>query len=174
MRLRSFLVAAVLALTACAGEVADPGAQPTPTPPAATGSGPACPPASRAADDKWPKEVPDIVPRPAGFELDKVDKQTQGNITQVRGYVPMSMQEALLWIVREFPKAGFALDRGDAEATEIDAPFRRTEALRGLLRVFVTPEECRTYWAYAVVRNTNAPYDISYTPPPSSTPLPFG
>ena len=160
-------------MTACTGEAADPGARPTPAAPSPTVSKPSCPAASPVKDE-WPRDVPGIVPRPVGFDVDKVDKQTQGNVTQVRGMVPMSIHDALLWIVREFPKNGFTLGRGDAEATEVDAPFRRGEALSGLLRVFITPEECRTYWAYAVVRNTNAPFDLSYTPPPSSTPLPFG
>ena len=173
MGIKPLVAAAVLALSACTGEGGDPTARPTPTTPAATQSGPECPPVADKADG-WPKDVPDVVPRPNGFAAEKVDRQTQGNVVQVRGPVPMSMRDALLWVVREFPKAGFSLDRGDAEATEIDAPFRRGEALRGLLRIFATPEVCQTYWAYAVVRNTNAPYDISYTPPPSSTPLPFG
>lgn len=172
MRSRSLLAAAVLALTACAGQPADPGARPTGTP-AATVSGQSCPPAAPAANDGWPKDLPTVVPRPAGIKVQKVDR-TQGNVTQVRSMVPMSIRDSLLWIVREFPKNGFTLGRGDAEATEVDAPFQRGEALRGLVRVFITSQECETLWLYAVVRNTNAPYDISYTPPPSSTPLPFG
>jgi hypothetical protein len=163
----------VLALTACTGEVADPGAQPTPTVTSSPTRGMECAPQSKLANDGWPKDVPEIVPRPDGIKVAKVDR-TEGNVTQVRSMVPMSINDSLLWIVREFPKNGFTLGRGDAEATEVDAPFQRGDALRGLVRVFVTPEKCETLWLYAVVRNVNAPYDISYTPPPSSTPLPFG
>lgn len=171
MRYRTLIAAAVLALPACAGESADPGAQPTTPAPAVSGQ--SCPPVTATPDPKWPKDVPSLVPRPAGLAVERVDR-TQGNVTQVRSMVPMSIRDSLLWIVREFPKNGFTLGRGDAEATEVDAPFQRGEALRGLVRVFVTPQDCQTLWLYAVVRNTNAPYDISYTPPPSSTPLPFG
>ena len=173
MRLVPVLLAAVLVSGACTGEAADPGAAPSPTAPSPTVSGQQCPAAKAAADDGWPDDVPGIVPRPAGIKVARVDR-TQGNVTQVRSTVPMSIHDSLLWIVREFPKAGFTLGRGDAEASEVDAPFQRGEALRGLVRVFATSQQCETLWLYAVVRNTNAPYDISYTPPPSSTPLPFG
>jgi hypothetical protein len=171
------LLAAVLTLSACAGEVADPGAEPTPvqtTQPEPVASGPTCPPAKDVPDKKWPKDIPDVVPRPAGLKVQRVDESSGGNVVQVRTVVPMSIRESLVWIVRELPKAGFTLGRGDAEATEVDAPFQRGPGLRGLIRVFITDQECQTLWVYAVVRQTNAPYDISYTPPPSSTPLPFG
>lgn len=174
VRTGPLLVTAVLTLSACAGDVAGPGARPTATgAPGASPSGVTCPASNDKPDPKWPKDVPSVVPRPPGLKVQKVDP-SQGNVLQVRSFVPMSIRESLVWIVREFPKAGFTLGRGDAEATEVDAPFQRGEALRGLVRVFITQEECQTLWLYAVVRNTNAPYDISYTPPPSSTPLPFG
>lgn len=174
MRSRPYVVAAVLALTACTGKVNDPGASPAPTVTPEV-SGQQCPPVQRATDDGWPDDVPDVIPRPAGLTVDRVDKAQAGNVTQVRTTVPLSMQDSLYWIVRELPKAGFTLGRGDSEATEIDAPFQRGDALYGLIRVFPSPqEECRTLWVYAVVRDANAPYDISYTPPPSATPLPFG
>jgi hypothetical protein len=172
VRTGTFLAIAALALTSCAGSV-DP--QPTALPgtPVATVSGQSCPPAKKLTNDGWPADVPAFVPRPNGIKVQRTDR-TQGNVTQIRSTVPMSLRESLLWVVREFPKAGFSLGRGDAEATEVDAPFQRGEALRGLVRVFITQNDCETLWLYAVVRNTNAPYDIGYTPPPSSTPLPFG
>jgi len=174
VRLRSFVLAAVLALTACTGEVSNPDPTAAPTVTTSPSLGPECPVQPKRADEGWPKDVPDVVPRPPGLKVQKVDPRTQGNVTQVRADVPMSLRDSLLWIVREFPKNGFVLGRGDAEQTEVDAPFQRSEALRGLVRVFVTQEKCSTFWLYAVVQNTNAPYDIGYTPPPSSTPLPFG
>ena len=170
---RSLVVAAVLALTACTGEVSDPTPTATPTRTVAASRAPECPPKAKLANDGWPKDVPEIVPRPDGIKVQRTDR-TQGNVTQVRSLVPMSINDSLLWIVRELPKKGFVLGRGDAEATEVDAPFQRGEALRGLIRVFITQQKCETFWLYAVVRNTNAPYEIGYTPPPSSTPLPFG
>jgi hypothetical protein len=164
---------ALLAVAACAGEGDEPGARPTLTDaPRATRSQPSCP-APKATKPVWPKEVPDIIPKPPGLKIEKVD-QSKGNVTQVRTMVPTSLTAAVGFIIKEFPKAGFTLGRGDAEASEADAPFQRGEALRGLVRVFATDQECSTLWLFAVVRNTNAPYDISYTPPPSSTPLPFG
>lgn len=177
MRLRhtALAVALACALAACTGEVDDPAPQPpaagTPQP-TERNAGPSCPPA-KSTSPQWPKDVPAIIPRPAGLTIEKTDR-SKGNVVQVRTLVPMSIQQSVQFIVREFPKAGFTLGRGDAEATEVDAPFQRGDALRGLVRVFITTDQCQTLWLYAVVRNTGAPYDISYTPPPSATPLPFG
>lgn len=174
MRKTALAAALVCALSACTGEV-DPGpAQPTAagSASASVDTGPNCP-APKSTSPKWPADVPTVIPRPPGLTIERVDR-SKGNVTQVRTLVPMSIRQSVLFIVREFPKAGFTLGRGDAEATEVDAPFQRGEALRGLVRVFITTDQCQTLWLYAVVKNTNAPYDITYTPPPSSTPLPFG
>lgn len=174
MRPAPYVVAlALLALTACAGE-GDPEARPTiTTAPRPTRSVPQCP-SPPATHPVWPKEIPGIIPKPAGLRIDKVDRASKGNVTQVRTTVPTSLTGAVQFIVTEFPKAGFTLGRGDAEAAEADAPFQRGPGLRGLVRVFATDNECSTLWLYAVVRDTTAPYNITYTPPPSSTPLPFG
>jgi hypothetical protein len=164
---------ALLLLPACTGESGDPVTRPSlSAPPSAVDSGPHCP-AVPVTTPSFPPDVPNVIPKPRGLKIDKVDT-SKGNVVQVRTTVPMSLREAVLFIVKEFPKAGFTLSRGDAEASEADAPFQRGEALRGLVRVFATDQECSTLWLFAVVRNTGAPYDISYTPPPSSTPLPFG
>jgi hypothetical protein len=173
VRRTALALALTCALSACTGETNDPSPVPsTVAAPTPTSTIKPCPVKS-AADQKWPREVPSVVPKPAGLKIVKIDT-TKGNVVQVRSEVPFSLREAVLFIVREFPKAGFTLSRGDAEATEADAPFQRGEALRGLVRVFATEDPCLTVWLYAVVKNTNAPYDITYTPPPSSTPLPFG
>jgi len=167
----SFLALALLA-TGCTGEDGEPGAAPSSRVPVPVDTGPHCPPPQRT-NPNWPADVPDVIPRPEGVTIQSTDR-AKGNVTQVRFVVPMSLRESVLYVVDRYPKAGFQLGRGDAEATEADAPFQRGEALRGLVRMFVTPKECETLWLLAVVRNPNAPYDISYTPPPSSTPLPFG
>ncbi len=172
MRLRIAATLLVLLAAACTGEEGEPGAQPSSRVPVPVDTGPHCPPPQRTTP-QWPADVPDVIPRPEGVTIQKVDR-TKGNVTQVRFTAPMSLRESVLYIVDRYPKAGFTLGRGDAEATEADAPFQRGEALRGLVRVFVTPKDCETLWLLAVVRNANAPYDITYTPPPSSTPLPFG
>jgi hypothetical protein len=164
----------VAALGACTGEANDPLPTQASTPDSVrpTATGPVCP-APKPADAKWPKDLPDL-PLPAGLEVARVNRSS-GNIVQVRGPVPMSLRDSVLFIVHEYPKAGFTLGRGDAEATEADAPFQRGEGLRGLVRVFYNPtNECETLWVFAVVQDTSAPYNLSYTPPPSSTPLPFG
>jgi hypothetical protein len=170
----AFLAAALLSggLTACAGDPGGPAAAPTTAPPSATSTGPQCP-VPPSSGPKWPKEIPESVPWPSGLKIEKTD-YSKGNVVQVRGTVPVSLRDAVLFVIKEFPKNGFVLGRGDAEATEADAPFQRGEALRGLVRVFATDKLCETQWLFAVVRNTGAPFDLTYTPPPSSTPLPFG
>lgn len=174
LRLLAPAVAACCVLAACTGETSGPPAagptgQPKPTA-QPTNECPVPPPSK----ETWPREVPPIVPMAPGLKIEKVDR-SKGNVVQVRATVPMSISDSVRYLVREFPKAGFTLGRGDAERSEVDAPFQRGEALRGLVRVFALPNQlCQTLWLYAVVQNTNAPYDISYTPPPSSTPLPFG
>lgn len=174
MRPAALVLAAVLVLSGCTGEGDDPGASGTTAPanPSPADTGPHCP-APASTSPKWPADIPTVIPKPAGLTIQHTDR-SKGNVTQVRAMVPYSLRESVLFIIKEFPKAGFVLSRGDAEATEADAPFQRGEALRGLVRVFATDKVCETLWLYAVVRNTNAPYDITYTPPPSSTPLPFG
>lgn len=169
--MRTVLPALALALVACSGE----GPKPIPVPTQATRTtDPPCPAASPTKPD-WPKDIPDFVPRPEGAVIEKVNPASDGNVTQVRFSVPISLNESRLFVVDRFPKAGLTLSRGDYEPqTELDVPFQRGEALRGLVRVFATRERCTTLWLLAVVINTNAPYDIGYTPPPSSTPLPFG
>lgn len=167
-------LAATLVLSACTGAGGDPNPGPSRTSsPSATALGPDCP-APKPTKPKWPKDVPDIIPKPVGVRIDKLDQSRGSNVVQVRTTVPYSLHDAVLFIVKKFPEAGFTLARGDAEATEADAPFQRGPGLRGLVRVFATEDPCVTLWLFAVVRDTGAPYDISYTPPPSATPLPFG
>jgi hypothetical protein len=176
VRLRPLATAVAVgcALAACTGEANDPAptARPTVTGGPTAEPTPECPqpPPSK---EQWPKQVPEFVPKPPGLKIDQVDTSKE-NVVQVKSTVPLGMTDSVRFIVREFPRAGFTLGRGDAERTEADAPFQRGPGLRGLVRVFATNQQCRTIWLYAVVQDVDAPYDITYTPPPSSTPLPFG
>lgn len=172
MSLRPYVLALALAVaaTGCSGNANPPKAAPTRAP---TPTEPPCP-SPKPTSPKWPKEVPDFIPRPQGVTIQKVSEASEGNVTQVRFDTPMSMVESRNFILTEFQKNGLHLGRGDAEPTELDVQFQRNEGLRGLVRVFATTERCQTLWLLAVVRDTSQPYDIGYTPPPSSTPLPFG
>lgn len=131
-------------------------------------------PTPKPTQPKWPKEVPAFVPRPEGVTIQKVTNEQDGNVTQVRFMTPMSMLQSRSFVLAEFKKNGLQITRGDSEPAEIDVLFQRNEGLRGLVRIFATTERCTTLWLLAVVRDVDAPYDIGYTPPPSSSPLPFG
>ncbi|HEX8001131.1 MAG TPA: hypothetical protein VF519_00380 [Mycobacteriales bacterium] len=171
MRLSFAVPALALAALSCA-PAAKPNATPTRTVPAQATEQPC--PAPKATKPKWPKDVPDFIPRPDGVTIQKVSDASGGNVTQVRFVTPMSMFESRNFILGEFPRSGLRLGRGDSEPAELDVQFQRNEGLRGLIRVFGTTERCTTLWLLAVVRDTSAPYDIGYTPPPNATPLPFG
>ena len=73
------------------------------------------------------------------------------------------------------PKAGYQLGRGDAEATEADAPFIHGQ-LRGLVRM-LEAGPCETQWLLATVTAQNAPTTPllpTHSPSGSPSPLPFG
>lgn len=173
MRLRYVVPAVALATLAagCSGNAPAPRASATPG--TIKPTDPPCP-SPKPTNPKWPADVPEFIPRPKGVTIQKVTAASGGNVTQVRFSTPMSMVESRNFILTEFRNAGLHLGRGDAEPAELDVQFQRNEGLRGLVRVFATTERCSTLWLLAVVRDTSAPYDIGYTPPPSSTPLPFG
>jgi hypothetical protein len=169
-RVPALVLSAVALLgVGCAGEASPrPTAAPTLRP-----TDPPCP-TPKPTSPKWPRDIPEFIPRPPGATIQKVSDTSGGNVAQVRFATPMSLFESRTFLLNELPKAGLVLVRGDAEPAELDVQFQRNEAVHGLYRVFATQERCTTLWLIAVVRNTNAPYDIGYTPPPSSTPLPFG
>ena len=84
----------------------------------------------------------------------------------------ISLREAVLFVLNDYPKAGFVLGRGDAELNQADAPFAR-QGFFGQVRINgVGP--CRSQWLVAVgaARGGSSPL----LPPPSATasPLPFG
>jgi hypothetical protein len=94
-------------------------------------------------------------------------------VRTVRFVTPTPLRSSVLFVVRELPRAGFTLGRGDAEPSEADAPFARgTE--RGLLRLVAT-QQCQTTWILAVIdtrQGGQAP--LLPTHSPSGSPLPFG
>lgn len=121
----------------------------------------------------WPPTVPDDIPKPPNAVIEKVEKTASG-VTVVRFSTESSLREGVLYIVKEFPAAGYTLGRGDAEVTEADAPFQKG-TLRGLVRM-LAQEQCRTLWLLAIGREGGgpAPFAPNYSPPASSSPLPFG
>ncbi len=142
-----------------------PSAAPRPTPSA-------CPPVSRPAL-VWPAGVPSDVPKPPAAVLGEV-KTAAGGLTLVRFTTASSLQEGVVFVVKEVQKAGYTLGRGDAEPSEADAPFGRGE-VRGIYRM-LAKGGCSTDWLLAVTRASptgNSPL-LPRTSTASPTPLPFG
>jgi hypothetical protein len=123
---------------------------------------------------RWPVEVPQDMPKVPNGKIVH-DFATPDGVHVTELMVPDSLRESVLFVVRRLPKAGFALGRGDAEATEADAPFVHG-SVRGLVRM-VELGDCRTEWLLATVNavsgNGNSPLLTPHTPSGSPSPLPF-
>lgn len=136
---------------------------------------PSSPPASPALS-KLLRSVPFGLPLPP--DITPVDtSKTADGIQVVKFTTPSSLREAVIFIVDRFPKAGYVIGRGDAEATEADAPFVKS-GLRGLARV-ASLQTCQTLWLIASVATTGSSGGTSplLSPHPTSsqtTALPFG
>ena len=172
------LALAVLAtvLTACSGSSSSPSAQPTaaatvPTPTAP----PACPAPSKVKPTKWPIQVPKDLPKPSAATIQDQMTASDG-VHIVKFSTPSSLRESVLFVVRKYPKAGYVLGRGDAEAAEADAPFVHGDT-RGLVRMLEVGT-CQTLWLLATVnassQGSNSPLLTPHTPSGSPSPLPFG
>jgi hypothetical protein len=102
---------------------------------------------------------------------------TTGGIQVVKFTTATSLRDSVIFIVSRYPKAGYVIGRGDAEATEADAPFVKA-TLRGLSRV-ASLETCKTLWLIASV-GTNGNSGVTsplLSPHPTSSQtsaLPFG
>lgn len=174
------LLLLLLLLGACGGSTAPEAApirsaavqSPAPTTTSPSSSPSPCPVPS-GSGDPWPAGVPDELPKPAGITVGPVTHQA-GGLTVVRFSNPVSLRQNVLFVVKQLPAAGFVLGRGDAEATEADAPFQKGD-VRGLLRMAATAD-CRTEWllAFGAVKGPQQPALPSYTPSASPSPLPFG
>ena len=170
-------VAAVVLLAGCGGGGAEPKAAASPSPsavpsPAAVQVMPTCAPAPNKPFT-WPKPVPPDLPKMPGVTMGET-KQTPDGLTVVRFSTQGSLRDGVLFIVRNLPPAGYVLGRGDAEATEADAPFTKGD-LRGVLRG-ISRELCATEWLLAITRTkagTGNPL-LPARPGTSPSPLPFG
>ncbi|MDT7570169.1 MAG: hypothetical protein QOE05_343 [Actinomycetota bacterium] len=169
----SLLVGAclLLGLTGCNDK--KPQAAPAPSPSADSFSPsplPTCAPAKPTVY-KWPKQIPQELPRLPGAVLES-SKPTSDGLFLVFFSTHSSLRDDVLFIVKKLPAAGFQLGRGDAEPAEADAPFNKGD-LRGVLRG-ASIGICETKWVLAVARATRtSPLLPSHTGP-SPSPLPFG
>jgi hypothetical protein len=131
-------------------------------------------PAVKTKPFAWPAEVPKDLPQPPQATFDTTTRTPEG-LTIVRFSTANSLQQAVLFVVREVQKAGFTLGRGDAEPAEADAPFGRGD-LRGVYKMLAN-QPCRTDWLVAVTRTRptgTSPLLPTPSRGPSSSPLPFG
>jgi hypothetical protein len=170
LRVLSVVVAVGLAGAGCAGSTGPAaGAPPAPT---ITQQAPQCP-VTPAPPGRWPHYLPADIPRPAVYHFEQSTVDTQG-IRTTRFTTTSSLRDAVLFVVQRFPRAGYVLGRGDAEATEADAPFVHGPA-RGLLRL-VAIQNCMTLWLlYTVDQSSGSgPTLPTFTPSASPSPLPFG
>jgi len=177
VRLAAVVAAALVstfALTGCTGG-SKPDAAPAPTQSLYTP--PPCPKPAKNVLTMWPKFLPADLPKPTNASIMKNGvKTTDDGVHIVRFTTPTSLREAVLFIVKKYPKAGYTLGRGDAEATEADAPFVHGE-IRGVTRLSRLAE-CQTLWLTATVNvKNNGGTTPLISPSPTSattTPLPFG
>jgi hypothetical protein len=162
-------LAAALLLTCACGGSSTPAAAPSPTPVATTAA--ACP--GGTGGFPWPADVPSELPQPPGATFDKVVRQS--GLTSVRFSSKTSLRESLLLVLRELPKTGYTMGRGDAEPAEADVPFGRGDLI-GIYKMLVRGP-CATDWLVAVGHRTalgGSPILPTSSPGPSSSPLPFG
>jgi hypothetical protein len=118
--------------------------------------------------------VPKELPKPPGTSYVST-ATTADKVTIVRLTSTLSLQQSVLFVLRNTQKAGFTLGRGDAEPAEADAPFGKGN-VRGVYKM-VTRDTCSTDWlvAVATVRfGQGSPVLPRTSPGPSSSPLPFG
>jgi hypothetical protein len=167
------VLAAAMLLAGCGGS-SGPSNNVQPQAPAPTTPA-QCPQPSDAQPTRWPSQVPADLPKPPNATIDEAETAPDG-VHIVKFTTPQSLRDAVLFVVRELPKAGYVLGRGDAEAAEADAPFVHND-IRGLVRMIVVGD-CRTQWLLATVDTAAAsggsPLLPAHTPSGSPSPLPFG
>ena len=167
----------VSALAGCSGSSApvagsSPRPIPTPTCPSAATTPSATPASAASALSK----VPFDLPMPDNITVLEAST-TQDGIQVLKFTTPTTLRQTVLFIVDRYPKAGYVLGRGDAEATEADAPFVKNK-VRGLTRI-ASLEACKTLWLIATAATANSPNGTSplLSPHPTSSQtsaLPFG
>src|SRR5207248_1949358 len=80
----------------------------------------------------WPAALPRDLPKPLHARIQQATTTTDG-VHIIKFTTQTSLRDGVLFVVRRLPKAGYVLGRGDAEASEADAPFVHGNT-RGLYR----------------------------------------
>lgn len=126
------------------------------------------------AAQAWPEQVPAELPVPPTAQIGAVQEREDG-LTVIQFDTSTSLRQSITFVLGSLPRAGYVLGRGDAEATEADAPFA-DDTHRGVLRM-VAVDDCRTTWLLAIAEvapNGAGAVLPTYTATSVPTPLPFG
>ena len=174
----SGLALSAVAVGCSSGSTSSVATAPSPKPAATSSCPSAAPtaPSASAAMGKLLRSVPFGLPMPDNITPVATTTTTDG-IKVVKFTTPTSLRDAVIFIVDRYPTAGYVVGRGDAEATEADAPFVKA-SLRGLTRLAAL-QTCQTMWLIASVPAAGNSGGTSplLSPHPTSTqtsPLPFG
>jgi hypothetical protein len=169
------VILATVGVAGCSGSSSGTGAAPGPAPSSTTT--PTCPSPSPVEPAEWSRKVPADLPKPPGAHIDD-DQNLAGGVHYVKFSTETSLRDSVLFVVQKLPGAGYTLGRGDAEASEADAPFVHGD-IRGIYRM-IELGVCRTEWLLAVVDTSRSTSDrplgpfTPHSPKPGSSPLPFG
>jgi hypothetical protein len=135
--------------------------------PAATGGVPECKTPKEVTFPDW---VPDDLPLPEGTYAYK-------NLAPLGGYeralfvLQQGTRQFIKLVLKEWPKAGYVLGRGDAEPGEVEDDFRKPPAVGAFKAndVYCTPGYTVMYLIWA----KNGPKNLNVLPSPSSTGSPI-
>ncbi len=134
-----------------------------------------CPPVPVKPGFGWPKPIPVDLPVPPGGTIGDT-RTTADGLTIVQFRTTTSLRDGVIFLVDNLAKKGYTLGRGDAEATEADAPFVKAD-LRGVFRM-IARTSCETDWLLAVTRRVSGQTGSPLLPmrpgQGSPSPLPFG
>ena len=168
-RIWTALLLAPLLAAGCASSSsgqAVPTQEPDPTPTYVT-----CPGNGQPSQVVWPAGFPQNLPKPPSSTAVVPVKSALNGLKIIRFTTSTSLREGVLFLVKEVPKAGFTLGRGDAEPSEADAPWVYGD-LRGTYRL-ASRTECQTMWLVAVARQGVGGRSPLLTHAGSPSPLPF-
>ena len=121
-------------LVGCGGSADQPGAAPSPSggssvlPPARARPTYSLPKCDYPAKIVFPSWVPDDLPLPKGTYATRVLPPVQG-YHRALFVVPVGLTDLARFVLREWPKTGWVLGRGDSEPGEIDDQFTKPPAV---------------------------------------------
>lgn len=102
----------------------------------------ACP--TPAGGKPVPDDFPKGVPIPPGTVITASRRyQARGfpKTLVIYGYAPMNLRAATLFFIRELPRRGYSIGRGDSEVGEAEAPFQGN-GVRGAWKLAVGTVPC--------------------------------